>query len=185
MNRIVIFIIFFIKLLNAQNVEQDNRILINVTDSGGVVINKFNISNSNITLKSLDSILQAKHYRSSFTHNGLANFIYPKYKLRIICFVESKEYYPALLFLPIHLKEHAKIELVVNDISISNDLSFDDIYSSCNLQSMIDKSYYEDPEQPNKNVMVMRNSNNICLELLFKNNFLNSIWININTSIDE
>lgn len=185
MKRIFIFILFYIKLLNAQNVEKQNQLLINVPDSGGIVINKVNISNSNITLKTLDSIFHARHFRSSFTHTGLAYFIYPKYRLRILCFVGSKENYPALIFLPIHLKEPSKIILVVNEISLSHYLTFDDIYSNPNFQSMIDKSYYQDPVQPNKNLMVMCNSNNICLELLFKKNFLDYVVVDINTSIIE
>lgn len=185
MKRIFIFILFFIKLLNAQNVEKQNQILINVPDSGGIVINEVNISNSNLTLKTLDSIFQARHFRSSFTRNGIAHFIYPKFKLRIACFVDSKDNYPALMFIPLHLKGSSKIKLIVNEIYLSNYSSFDDIYSNPNFQSMINRSYYEDPEQPNKNVMVMHTSNNISLELSFKNNFLDYVWLNVNTSIHE
>lgn len=185
MRRILLILLFFAKMTNAQQIKEPENILLAVSDSGGLEINGFNVSNTDITLKTLDSIFQAKHYRSSLTRNGLAYFTYPKYRLRVLCFVGMHQSYPALIFLPLRSKKHPDITLMVNDIAFSNNLSFDEIYYNSSFQSIIQKRYYEDPAQPNKDVMVLRNINNVCLELRFDKSYLDAVVINVNSALND
>lgn len=68
---------------------------------------------------------------------------------------------------------------------MSGGLTFDDIYYNPYFQSMIVKSYYENPEKPNKYFMIMRNSNNIYLYLSFKRGFLDFVEVDVNSSIGD
>lgn len=185
MNRIFVLMLFLTKILNAQTISNPRHVEIIVPDSGSVEINQFILSNHAVTLKTLDSIFQARHVRSSFTRDRLAYFIYPKYKLRIFCFVGDTEKYPALILIPFQFRNTSKVTLEINGVSMSGGLTFDDIYYNPYFQSMIVKSYYENPEKPNKYFMIMRNSNNIYLYLSFKRAFLDFVEVDVNSSIGD
>lgn len=185
MSRTLIILLFLVKIVNAQHIEQPYKVLLALSDSGGLEINRFNVSDTDITLDALDSLLQARHYRISLTRSGLAYFIYPKYRLRVLCFVGQYQNYPVLIFLPIQNKEHINSALMINEITFSNDLSFDDIYYSASLQSIIKKSYYFDPNNPNKDVMVMCNFNNVCLELIFNKGYITKVILDVNSSLNN
>lgn len=186
MKLIVIIFVLLLNAVNAQNIKQHDFIYINFTDSGDLFIDTFNVSNKNITLNALDLVFQAKHYRSSFTKKGLAYFKYPKLNLKVFCFVENGKKHALAFIIPLYdNRSKADVKLLVDGIALNSSTKFDEIYFNTSFQQMIDKEIYRNPDEPNRSVIVMCNSNGLCLELSFKDDFLNLVWIDVNSNVDE